>query len=392
MKKASEQSAAELQALYDRAPYPEILGGQVPQQFPLLTHWVNAASGGEALANGRRLLVAGCGSGEEGLMLARLFPQATVLGVDFSERSIEIAREKQQASGLKNLHFLQADLCAEDCLDKETPFDFILCHGVADYVHSPEKMMANFRRLMRPQAVLCMSVNSPHHPAKQVRQAFNSLNLQGFEESNDQRQALAAIEQLMATNNRLPGFSTAAAAYLDIDIFAPIAHHFSLLEWAELAKTQQLHFTGSMDAPLGVGTLTDEQLPLLYGFGKAELSQWMAQLCQRPGYQMLFSTAPLNEPDFSSGNLLDYCPHLDACMGELPPISGNPEEAKTLTLRFQGLPDFLIYCSAFELEVLRQCKGQQPLTEIINGINLPHHPPQIINCLFRAYHYGVLHF
>src|ERR1700761_4205647 len=45
-----------------------------------------------------RILDAGCGTGLSTLMLARLNPGATVVGVDISPRSLDLARERAEAS------------------------------------------------------------------------------------------------------------------------------------------------------------------------------------------------------------------------------------------------------------------------------------------------------
>ena len=400
MKETTNQNKAypereRMLALYDNAPYPEVLEGRVPQNSPLLTHWINAVTGTDkiALGSGGNLLVAGCGSGAEAFMLAELFPQATVLGVDFSARSIERAKEKAKSATLSNLSFEVADLMSPDWTKAHAPFDFILCYGVADYVLDPALLMQNLAACLSENGVICMTVNSPHHPAGRIRTAFAALGIapEAFEDSPDRRALLQLLDQLMGTDAKLLGLGNAPSAYLNVDIFAPIAHHDSIEDWCARAQAAGLSFSGSMDAPLGLLQVTDAQLPLLYALNKADLSLWMAKLYQRPGMQLLFSRQAAAAPDFMDlESLWDWKPRLDSCLGLLPDLEGDPNEPRMLTLRFDGLPDFVLQTTAYDLAVLRRCDGRHRLAEIMAMIPAEGDLASLRACLYRGYQYGLL--
>ncbi len=394
MDKPSEEKRKRLLSLYDEAPYPEVLQGRLPQNTPLLNHWVDAAVApqGPALRPNGHFLVAGCGSGEEALMLAQLYPQAKVLGVDFSPRSIELAKKRAQAALLTNLSFAVADLTESGQLEQYAPFHFILCHAVADYVTHPQALMNNLAAVVASDAVIYMTMNSPHHPAWRIRKAFEQLGIaaEDFEDSPRQRNLMQLVDKLMGSNAGILGLGQAAAAYLKVDIFPPIAQHDSMATWCHRAQEAGLYFCGSMDAPLGLMNLSDEQVALLYSLGKADLSIWVAELCRHLGMQLLFSRRPPTEPSFDSPSLWQWKPRLAGCIGQLPPLEGDPAAPRHLTLRFAGLPDFVIYSTAYDLELLRQCNGLQSLSEIIAAIPAQGDMEQLRACLFRAYHYGLL--
>lgn len=388
------KQSEKMQALYDKAPYPESLEGQMSQTTPLLTHWINAASiGGQALFAKARMLVAGCGSGAEALMLAELYPEADVLGIDFSAKSIERAKLKAEDASLKNIHFAVADLMEGDWIKEQKPFDFILCHGVADYVADPELLMPHFADLLEEEGILCMTVNSPYHPAGRIRKAFTQLGVkvEDYEDSIQQRMQLQIMDQLMGAQAGIQGVGRAPTAYLEVDIFPPIAHHDSIETWTSRAKGAGLLLAGAMDAPLGLLDIPDTHLSLLYSMSKADLSIWMAELRQGAGIQMLFSKALREAPDFTNfTKLLSWTPKLANCVGELPLLEGDPKATKTLTLRFQGLPDFVINSNAYDLEVLRLCDGNRSLGEIRKMMEAEGDLASLMNALFRAYHYGLL--
>ena len=389
------QERERMLALYDEAPYPEVLEGRIPQNNPLLSHWINAATGSKKLTLGpnSNLLVAGCGSGAEVFMLAELFPEATVLGVDFSERSIERAKEKAKSSTLSNLRFEVADLMSLDWFNDHAPFDFILCYGVADYVLDTDMLMQNLAACLSTDGLICMTVNSPHHPAGRIRAAFSALGIapEEFEDSPKQRALLQLLDQLMGADAKLLGLGNAPSAYLNVDIFPPIAHHDSIEVWCARAQAVGLSFSGSMDALMGLLQVTDAQLPLLYPLNKADLSLWMAKLYQRPGMQLLFSCQAAEAPNFVDLELLwHWKPKLDSCLGLLPDLEGDPNQPRNLTLRFDGLPDFVLQSTAYDLALLRRCDGRHSLAEIMAMIPAEGDLESLRACLYRGYQYGLL--
>ncbi|TVQ91365.1 MAG: class I SAM-dependent methyltransferase [Deltaproteobacteria bacterium] len=381
-----------IKALYDAAPYPEVLQGRMRQPMPLLDHWINAASTRRPLGPGARILVAGCGSGAEALLLKDLFPEASVVGLDFSPPSIARAESHAASRGLE-VRFEVADLMDPTWVGEHELFDFILCRGVADYVTDPELLLVHLGRSLRRGGVVYVMANSPHHPAGRIRQAFARLGLEpgAFDDSPEQRRLLGTIEQIMGDSARLQGVAKAPKAYLDVDIFAPIAHHDPLQTWIDRAGAAELDFAGSTDAPTGVASLTDDQLGPLLGLDRAALSLWFAELAPRPGLNMLFVRDGAEAPNFRSLRALsDWRPVLDPCVGQLPALAGDPAAPRHLTLRFEGLADLVIYSSALDLEVLRRCDGRASLGRVLAELPPPPDPASLMSSIFRAYHYGIL--
>lgn len=389
-----DEASARMKDLYNRAPFPEVMEGKLPGSNVLLMHWIAASVGRDDIGkNGSRILLAGCGSGEEALTIGQLFPEAQIVGIDFSEVSIQKAKKLAEESGHQNLSFYTADLMIEAQFNRFEPFDIILCHGVADYVTNTEQLFKTFSQCLRPKGVLCMTVNSPNHPAGRIRTAFKRLGLDpvDFEDTAEQRKLLQLVDRLMANDSGLQGIAIAPKSYLDVDIFAPIAHHDSISDWAKRATEQGLNFAGSMDAVLGLTQVSDNELPFLYNLDKPALSVWMSNLCRRPGIQMLFTKQKIEELDFSDlHSLMNWRPKLDSCLGALPELSGSPEDIKTLTIRFQGMPDFVIDTTAYDLELLRHCDGKSSLSEIISRIPEKGNLGKLIANLYRLYQYGLL--
>lgn len=84
--------------------------------------WKDEAEYAEFLRPRRVILDAGCGNGRETIRLARLNPDALVIGLDISNA---VDQAQKNAEGIPNIRFIQGDLCAPP-----------LSEGQIDYIHS----------------------------------------------------------------------------------------------------------------------------------------------------------------------------------------------------------------------------------------------------------------
>lgn len=105
---------------------------------------------------GQRWLDAGCGSGVLSLSLANL--GANVLGIDASVPMLKSAEHNVSASSAAGQISFQHVCTVEDLKEVEGDFDGIVCSSVVEYVSSPESVLAEFRRKLRPGGILLISV------------------------------------------------------------------------------------------------------------------------------------------------------------------------------------------------------------------------------------------
>jgi 2-polyprenyl-3-methyl-5-hydroxy-6-metoxy-1,4-benzoquinol methylase len=112
--------SAAVQAQYEANPYPRWV--RMQQGFP-----------GQPLAQQvRRILVAGCGTGQHAISAAQRFPGASVLAVDLSLASLAYAKRKTVVS---NVEYRQADILGLAGIDER--FDLIECSGVLHHLEDP---------------------------------------------------------------------------------------------------------------------------------------------------------------------------------------------------------------------------------------------------------------
>ena len=109
---------------------------RLPPMEWILAHW----KPGQPHATPGRVLVAGCGTGAEAFVLSQRFPDAEIVAVDFSARSIAIARQHQQrARYRRHVRFVLADFSAPE-LDRMIgkDFDFVVLPRRAQLCAPPQ--------------------------------------------------------------------------------------------------------------------------------------------------------------------------------------------------------------------------------------------------------------
>jgi len=144
---------------YDALPYP-------PYSFPA-THV--ARLGGiarlfslEATSpNKARVMELGCASGVNLIAMAQGYPEAEFVGVDYSSRQVDEAKETLASMALPNVKFLCKDIAAlhEEDLGK---FDYIIVHGIYSWVnHATRKAILDIcKNNLNPQGVAYVSYNT----------------------------------------------------------------------------------------------------------------------------------------------------------------------------------------------------------------------------------------
>jgi SAM-dependent methyltransferase len=97
--------------------------------------WRDEAHYAAYLSGARVILDAGCGNGRETIRLARLNPEALVIGLDISD-AVDVAAEN--AAGMPNVRFVQGDLCSPPIAQESV--DYVLSFGVLH--HTPDTRCA----------------------------------------------------------------------------------------------------------------------------------------------------------------------------------------------------------------------------------------------------------
>jgi SAM-dependent methyltransferase len=101
---------------------------------------------------GMRVLDVGCGAGDVSFLAAALVgPDGTVIGVDKATAALDLARQRAQAAGLANVHFVEGDAAT---LRLDAPVDAVIGRLVLMYFPDPAAVLGHLLGLLTPGGVV----------------------------------------------------------------------------------------------------------------------------------------------------------------------------------------------------------------------------------------------
>src|SRR6185503_14614623 len=125
-------------AQYEAHPYPRWTSLQMPREASarVMLDGLFSREGLAFLDRPFRVLIAGAGTGQHALAASvRYGPNAQVLAIDLSRRSLAYGKARAAHFGVPNLEFAQADI--ETIPEDAGPFDLIEAVGVLHHMAEP---------------------------------------------------------------------------------------------------------------------------------------------------------------------------------------------------------------------------------------------------------------
>ena len=115
-------------------------------QFAQFEHW-----------RGKRVLEIGCGIGTDTINFAR--HGAHVSGIELSEKSLEIARQRAKVYGLHDrIRFYQGNAEELTRFVPTEPYDLVYSFGVIHHTPHPERVIDQIRQYVHPSSVIKIMV------------------------------------------------------------------------------------------------------------------------------------------------------------------------------------------------------------------------------------------
>jgi 2-polyprenyl-3-methyl-5-hydroxy-6-metoxy-1,4-benzoquinol methylase len=172
--------SAAVRAQYEANPYPRWVRMQSSFAAAPLAQIVRELfpqAEIKELSRTPRILVAGCGTGQNAIATAQRFAGASVLAVDLSRASLGYARRKTLELGLENIEYRQADILALGALDER--FDLIECSGVLHHLEDPFEGWRILAALRKPGGLMRVGLYS-ESGRRTVTRARDLIAARGF--------------------------------------------------------------------------------------------------------------------------------------------------------------------------------------------------------------------
>ena len=201
-----------VQSLYNTYPFPpEPLLDEPPPGYNWRWNWTaayNFCTGRKPPRQNVRILDAGCGTGVGTEYLILLNPEAEIVGIDLSEKALEIARERCQRSGVAanhkgSINFQQLNLEAARELPEQ--FDLINCVGVLHHLPNPVMGIQALAEKLAPGGIFHIFVYA-ELGRWEIQLMQKAITLLQGEKRGDYRDGVAVGRELFTVlpeNNRI---------------------------------------------------------------------------------------------------------------------------------------------------------------------------------------------
>lgn len=202
MDKASLELLDKIRQQFDLAPYPRNPLDQSPQnEIPWL--YIQNFITPYYLRNkqvieteGISILDAGCGSGYGSLVLAEANPGAKIVGIDLSEQSVKLAKERLQYHGFKSAEFYVASV--EDLRGFDRRFDYINCDEVLYLLPDPIIGLKAMKSVLKTDGIIRTNLHSSINRACYYR-AQELFRLMGLMDNNLGQREIERVETTMSS-------------------------------------------------------------------------------------------------------------------------------------------------------------------------------------------------
>jgi len=159
----TDQVSRAVRDQYEQNPYPRwvrMSAHEEPLPFNARLQRLLPFARFAPLADDRtpEILVAGCGTGRDAILVARQFRGARVLAIDLSLSSLSYAKRKTQQLGVQNIEYAQADILRlTECA---RTFDVIGAVGVLHHLADPFEGWRILLTRLRPGGFMCLGLYS----------------------------------------------------------------------------------------------------------------------------------------------------------------------------------------------------------------------------------------
>ena len=154
--------SAAVASQYEENPYPrwiKCVPNRASDNFAgLVRHSLPGVRLPDASGESRRILIAGCGTGQHPISSVSSCRDSRIMALDLSLSSLAYARRKTEELGIANIEYLQSDILDLGVLSDR--FDLIESIGVLHHLEDPARGWRVLRGLLKPQGLMRIALYS----------------------------------------------------------------------------------------------------------------------------------------------------------------------------------------------------------------------------------------
>jgi len=192
--------AEKIRQQYNAGPYPRTPLEASPKNNSKLLYFHNFSNAYYSRSQkvieteGKIILDAGCGSGYMALVLAEANPGAKIVGVDISEASVELARQRLKYHGFENAEFHVASI--EDLPKLGIEFDYINCDEVLYLLPDPSAGLQAMKSVLKPDGIIRANLHSALQRVLYFR-AQEVFQMMGMTDGNPEDLEVELVREMM---------------------------------------------------------------------------------------------------------------------------------------------------------------------------------------------------
>lgn len=246
----SEHVSEKVRAQYEENPYPRWTKCRLrPLKLTIAAYFeecnIKFRQDRGTNLSAPNILVAGSGTGRHPIETADRYTNCSVIAIDLSRTSLAYAKRSTKQLGIKNLHFLQADILDIEFL--ETTFDVIESVGVLHHMREPMSGWKALVNQLKPGGLMKIGLYSDlaRTSIAKIREEVAALNL------NSSDRDIRHFRNML-TSSEEPHHKAVATGYSDVYSLSEVRdllfhvqeHRFSLIEIADTLRHLNLEFCG----------------------------------------------------------------------------------------------------------------------------------------------------
>jgi SAM-dependent methyltransferase len=369
--------ARAVRQIYEKHPYPSLRRSTSARRYWLLPPipWIEAIWQQQKPVP--RILIAGCGTGNEAFAVHTKFPDSEIEAIDFSSRSIRTAKNLQR----KNRRFQNIRFRVCDLTNPQLPglvgdnFDLLSCHGVLSYIPRPRQVLRNFARCLASDGLLYLGLNGEAHPSRRWRQVLPKfgMDVMEFQKTPSLRPLLRLFDVLSDHGAGL--IANRNPAYLAGDLFGPLIHDWSLEQWAKHYRAAGFHLWGSYSVFRPLRAAFEGQLyRSLIPRSRAQVVELFEMLKPSSFHRLILSRRPEVRPPWKQ---LDELGNWRPAFTPLYRWQWPRKTQRWMTIRNLKLKSVStntladLPMAAWQVELLRRSNGKSSINGILRSIPVP---------------------